>query len=159
MQSKSRIEIQYDVETEDGVQKKELPFVIGVMGDFTGNAPARPLEKFKDRDFISITNTNFNQVMQHISPGIQYRVNNHISKSDSDLQVSLQFNSMDDFKPEQIIEHVPALKKLKQTRDRLRDLIMKADCSSELESSLSALLKDDKAIRTLAAQMQENDDE
>ncbi len=137
---KPRVHIKYDVETEGAVVEKELPFVVGVMGDFSGD-PTEPLKPIGDRKFIQIDRDNFNDVMRRMNPGLNLRVENTLAGDDSELAVSLRFDSMDDFAPARIVEQVEPLSKLRETRDKLRDLMSKVDRSAELESMLEKVLE------------------
>ena len=150
---KPRIHIKYEVETEGATIQKELPFVVGVMGDFAGNNPGIEAKELKDRKFIKIDPDNVNEVMQKIQPGVQMRVKNTLKEDDSEMAVNLQFNSMEDFEPANIVDQVPALKELKAVRDKLRDLQSKTDRSDQLEKLLENTLKDPEAIKTLAAEL------
>ena len=149
---KPRVHIKYDVETEGGVVEKELPFVVGVLGDFSGDA-TEPLKSLKERKFTKIDRDNFNDVMVRQHPGVNLRVKNTLEENNSELAVSLKFASLDDFSPENIVEQVPALKSLKETRDKLRDLLTKSDRSSDLEALLEKTLKNDDALKTLANEL------
>ena len=149
---KPRVHIKYEVETEDGSVEKELPFVVGVMGDFSGN-PTEALKPLKERKFIQVDRDNFNEVMQHQRPGVQIRVDNKLDNSNSELPVNLTFNSMEDFEPENIVNQVPELKKLKEARDKLRDLLSKSDRSNHLESILEATLQDPSKLARLADEL------
>src|ERR1700694_805786 len=93
---KPRVHISYQVETEGAVVEKELPFVLGVLGDFSGN-PTEPLKPLKDRKFIQIDRDNFNDIMARMTPGLNLRVENTLAKDGSELAVQLKFKSMDDF--------------------------------------------------------------
>lgn len=150
---KPRVHIKYEVETEGGSVEKELPFVAGVMGDYAGNNPGEPLKPLKERKFINIDQDNFDGVMAKQKPGLSYRVQNELSDSDSEMKVELQFNSMDDFNPENVIEQIPALKAIKEKRDQLRDLLSKADNSDELEKLLEDVLQDTDKMQALASEV------
>src|ERR671933_996771 len=95
---KPRVHITYDVETEGAAVTKELPFVVGVLGDFSGN-PTEPLKPLKDRKFIQIDRDNFNDIMARMTPGLNMRVQNTLANDGSELPVQLKFNSMEDFEP------------------------------------------------------------
>src|ERR1700750_2866505 len=123
---KPRVHITYQVETEGAVVEKELPFVVGVLGDFSGQ-PAQPLKPLKDRKFIQIDRDNFNDVMARMTPGVQIRVENTLAGAGSEMAVNLRFTSMEDFEPGRIVRQVEALSKLLETRDKLRDLLTKVD--------------------------------
>src|SRR6195256_5597391 len=116
---KPRVHITYDVETEGAQIERELPFVVGVMGDFSGN-PTTPLQPLKDRKFIQIDRDNFDDVMARIAPELNMRVANTLAGDDSEMAVQLKFKSLSDFEPGAIAQQVPALKKLLDTRNQLR---------------------------------------
>ena len=146
---KPRVHIKYEVETEGGVVQKELPFVVGVMGDFSGH-PTEALKPLKERKFINIDRDNFNEVMARQNPGLGYRVENTLLDDGSEMAVQLQFRSMDDFEPARIVEQVSALKQLKDARDKLRDLLSKSDRSDKLEQILEEALQDSEKMQQLA---------
>jgi type VI secretion system protein ImpB len=145
---KPRVHITYDVETEGATEVKELPFVVGVMGDFSGD-PTEPLKSMKDRKFISIDRENFDEVMKRMTPGLNMKVENTLAGDGSEMAVALKFKSLDDFDPAAVVEQVPALKKLMETRNQLRDLMAKADSSDQLESLLESILQDDGKLAGL----------
>ena len=150
---KPRIHIKYDVETEGATLQKELPFVVGVMGDFAGNNPGISPKELKDRKFIKIDPDNVDDVIKKIEPGVKMRVTNSLADDGSEMAVNLKFNSMQDFEPVNIVNQVPALKELKAVRDKLRDLLSKTDRSDELEKLLEQTLQDPKAIQHLAREL------
>jgi type VI secretion system protein ImpB len=135
-----RVHITYEVETEGAEIVRELPFVVGVIGDFSGD-PTKPLRPFADRKFIQIDRDNFNEVMQRLAPGLKLKVENTLAGDGSTMAVDLAFNSIEDFEPGRVLDQVPALKALLETRDRLRDLMSKADRSENLELLLEQILK------------------
>lgn len=143
---KPRVHIKYEVETEGAVVEKELPFVIGVLGDFSGN-PTEPLRPLTERKFIQIDRDNFNDVMARMTPGLNLRVDNTLAGDGSEMAVSLAFKSMDDFEPERVVEQIPALKELLDQRNKLRDLMSKVDRSEQLESVLEQVLKSQEDIQ------------
>lgn len=155
---KPRVHITYDVETEGRTETKELPFVVGVMGDFSGD-PTTPLKSFKDRKFIQIDRENFDSVMRRMAPGLSFRVANTMSNDGSEIPVNLTFNSMEDFEPARIVAQVEPLRRLMETRGKLRDLMAKVDSSEALESLLEEILKNDSAIRALGAEVGANSDQ
>lgn len=150
---KPRIQIKYDVEVADGKVTRELPFVIGIMGDFAGNSPKKPLPAYRQREFISVDQDSLSQTMQRLSPGIAINVENRLSDNKSPLPLQLYFNSINDFSPEQIIEQVDSLKKLKLTRDKLRDLLARTDYSEELETILKNSLQDSELLKSIMSQI------
>ncbi len=149
---KPRVHITYEVETGGAAVKKELPFVVGVMGDFSGD-PTTPLKSLKDRKFIQIDRDNFNSIMARMTPGVNMQVENTLAGDGSEMAVELKFNSMDDFNPERIVQQVEPLKKLQETRDQLRDLLSKADRSEDLEDTLEKILSNTENLKTVSDEL------
>lgn len=149
---KPRVHITYDVETEGAVVQKELPFVMGVLGDFSGN-PTEPLKPLKDRKFVQIDRDNFNDIMARMTPGLNIKVENTIAGDGSEMAVDLKFKSMDDFEPGKIAQQVEPLKKLLETRDRLRDLLTKVDRSEDLEGVLEKILQNTEELKKLSGEL------
>lgn len=149
---KPRVHITYDVETEGAQVQRELPFVVGVMGDFSGD-PTQPLRPMGERKFIQIDRDNFNDVMARMTPGVKLKVDNKLADDGSQMAVELKFSSMDDFDPAKIVEQVPALKALMETRNKLRDLMSKVDRSEDLENLLEQVLKNEDELKTLSGQL------
>ena len=145
---KPRVHITYDVETEGAMVKKELPFVVGVMGDFSGNNNT-DLKPLKDRRFIQIDRDNFDDVMRRMSPKLAMKVDNKLSDDDSEMSVELEFNGMEDFEPSAIVNQVEPLRQLMETRNRLRDLMTKVDRSEELEELLERVLNNSDDLNAL----------
>jgi type VI secretion system protein ImpB len=150
---KPRVHIKYEVETEGAMIEKELPFVVGVLGDFSGN-PTEPLKPLKDRKFVQIDRDNFNDVLARMTPGVNLKVENTLKGDGSQMAVQLKFRSIDDFEPGRIVEQVEPLKKLLETRDKLRDLLTKADRSEDLESILERVLQNQEELKKLQADLQ-----
>ncbi len=146
---KPRVHIKYEVETEGAVIEKELPFVVGVLGDFSGD-PTEKLKPLKERKFVQIDRDNFDDVMARQNAGLNLRVENALSEDNSEMALNLTFKSMADFEPENIVEQVPALKELKAARDKLRDLLSKSDRSDELEAILEQALQSPEKLQSLA---------
>lgn len=153
---KPRVHITYDVETGDAMEKKELPFVVGVMGDFSGN-PTEKMEPLKDRKFVQIDRDNFDDVMKRFRPELNIRVDNTLADDGSQMAVALKFNSMDDFSPANVARQVEPLKKLLQTRDNLRDLLTKIDRSDDLETLLEQVMNDTNQLKQLAGELGVNE--
>jgi type VI secretion system protein ImpB len=149
---KARVHITYQVETEGAVVEKELPFVVGVLGDFSGD-PTQKLKGMKDRKFVNIDRDNFDDVMKRMTPGAKMRVENTLQDDGSEIAVNLEFNSMDDFTPSNVVNQVAPLKALRDTRDKLRDLLTKVDRSEELEEVLEGVLKNEGDLEKLAAEL------
>ncbi len=146
---KPRVHIEYDVETNGAMVKKELPFVVGVLGDFSGN-PTSPLKKFKDRKFVQIDRDNFNDVMARMTPGLKMRVENTLAGDGSEMAVDLKFSSMDDFAPAKVVEQVEPLRKLMETRQKLVELQGKVDLDDDFEESLQQLLSDPEKLKAVS---------
>ncbi len=149
---KPRVHITYEVETEGAQVVRELPFVMGVLGDFSGD-PTVPLRPLTDRKFIQIDRDNFNDVMARIAPGLKLRVDNTLAGDGSQMAVDLKLNSIEDFEPGRIVEQVPALRALMETRNKLRDLMSKVDRSEELETLLEQVLKNEGELKSLSGQL------
>lgn len=147
---KPRVHITYDVEGDSGTAKRELPFVVGVMGDYAGNKPGEPVKALKERKFINVDNDNIDDVMSKIKPGLEFHVEDVLSGNEgSNMGVSLDFRQMDDFRPESIVEQVEPLRQLLETRNKLRDLMTKVDRSEELEEILEKALQDQGALKKI----------
>lgn len=153
---KPRVHITYDVETEGASEVKELPFVVGVMGDFSGD-PTEPLKPLRDRKFIQIDRDNFDDVMRRMSPGLRLRVENTLKGDGSELPVELTFESIEDFEPARVVQQVEPLRKLMEARNKLRDLMTKADSSEKLESLLEGILQDESQLAALRAELGKDD--
>jgi type VI secretion system protein ImpB len=149
---KPRVHISYEVETEGGSVSKELPFVVGVMGDFSGD-PTQPLKPLKDRKFVQIDRDNFDSVMARMNPGLKMKVENTLAGDGSEMAVDLKFDSMADFEPESVVSQVEPLQKLRETRDRLRDLMTKVDRSEDLEALLEKVLQNQGDLDKLSEEL------
>jgi type VI secretion system protein ImpB len=149
---KPRVHITYDVETEGAAIVRELPFVMGVMGDFSGD-PTAPLQPMSERKFVQIDRDNFNDVMARMNPGLKLKVDNKLSEDGGQMAVDLKFNSIEDFEPGQVAAQVPALRALMETRAKLRDLMSKVDRSEELEGLLEKVLQNASELKTLSGQL------
>ncbi|MEO5369632.1 MAG: type VI secretion system contractile sheath small subunit [Magnetococcus sp. DMHC-1] len=149
---KPRVHISYEVETEGATVVKELPFVVGVMGDFSGD-PTQPLKPFKERKFIQIDQDNFDSVMAKMTPGLSLKVDNTLANDGSQMAVNLKFESMEDFEPARIVEQVEPLRRLMDTRNKLRDLMSKVDRSDELEGILEKVLQNQSDLKELSGQL------
>ncbi len=154
---KPRVHITYDVETNGAVTEKEIPFVMGVMGDYSGDNTENK-KPLKDRKFSQIDRDNFNEIMQKTAPQIDIKVDNTLEGNGSEMSVSLDFKDMEDFEPHKIVDQVEPLKKLMETRNKLRDLQSKADRSEELESVLEDILSNTEAVASLSGELGIDDD-
>jgi type VI secretion system protein ImpB len=149
---KPRVHITYQVETEGAEVLRELPFVMGILGDFSGD-PTQPLRPLAERKFIQIDRDNFNEVMARMTPGLNLRVDNKLANDGSQMSVALKFDALEDFEPARVAEQVPALKALLDTRNKLRDLMSKVDRSEVLENLLEQILKNESELKTLSGEL------
>lgn len=149
---KPRVHITYDLETNGTVVEKEIPFVMGVMGDYSGDntESKKPL---KERKFSQIDRDNFNDVMSKVNPQLRMKVANLLESDGSEMSVNLDFKNMEDFEPHRIVEQLEPLKKLMDTRNKLRDLLTKADRSEELETILEDVLSNTNALSSLSNEL------
>jgi len=134
-----RIQITYDVEIGGAIELKELPFVVGVMGDFVGK-PEEPLPALKNRKFIEIDRDNFDQVMAGMKPRLAFNVDNKLQNDGSKVGVELNFKSIEDFEPDNIVQQVEPLRKLVEARQKLSDLRSKMDGNEKLENMLNDII-------------------
>jgi type VI secretion system protein ImpB len=149
---KPRVHIKYEVEIGDAIEERELPFVVGVVGDFSGD-PTTKLPDLRKRKFIQIDRDNFNDVMARMTPGLNLKVENTLKADGSEMGVQLKFNSMDDFQPANVVQQVEPLRKLLETRDKLRDLLTKVDRSQDLEGLLEQVLQNEDQLKALSADL------
>jgi type VI secretion system protein ImpB len=139
----------FEVETDGEPEFKELPFVVGVVGDFSGN-PTQPLEPLADRMFISIDRDNFNDIMQRMTPALNFCVENTLKGDGSEMAAQLRFKSIEDFEPGRVVEQVEPLKKLLENRNKLRDLLSMVDSLEGLKLQLEEILKNTEKTQALA---------
>ena len=149
---KPRVHITYDVETGGAEQVKELPFVMGVMGDYSGDNTENK-KSLKERKFVNIDRDNFNQVMGNVNPTVSMKVENTLAGDDSEMAVDLSFKSMDDFDPTAIVNQVEPLKQLLEARNKLRDLMSKADRSEALEGILEDILQNADKVASISQEL------
>lgn len=155
---KPRVHITYDLETNGAVMEKELPFVMGVMGDYSGDN-AESKKALKDRKFAQIDRDNFNDLMAKTNPKVNMKVDNTLEGDDSEMSVNLEFSSMEDFEPQNVVNQVEPLRKLMETRNKLRDLLTKADRSEELETILEDVLSNTEALTSLSSELGPGEEE
>jgi type VI secretion system protein ImpB len=135
-----RVHITYDVEVGGALELKELPFVLGVLGDFAGK-PAEALGPIKNRKFVEIDRDNFNQVLGGMKPRLAFNVENKLQDDGSKIGVEMTFNSIDDFEPDRVVQQVEPLRKLVEARRKLSDLMSKMDGNDKLESLLNDVIQ------------------
>lgn len=147
-----RVQITYDVEVGDAIQMKEIPFVVGVLGDLSGN-PDEPLPKLKDRKFVEIDRDNFNTVLAGMKPRLAYKVDNKLTDDDSKISVELRFKSLDDFHPERVAEQITPVRKLVEARKKLSDLLSKLDGNDKLEELLKEVINSTESLEQLGKEI------
>lgn len=153
---KPRVHIKYEVETENARIEKELPFVVGILGDFSGETASHS-KPLKEKKFIQIDRDNFNEVMNQIKPELNFKVENTIENNNSEILISLKFTELEDFEPTKIVYQVPILKELLETRNKLQDLITKIDRSEELENFLEQVLQNNDFFKKLSQEIESGD--
>jgi type VI secretion system protein ImpB len=144
-----RVQITYDVETNGAMQKIELPFVVGVMADLSGQ-PKEALRPMKERKFVPIDRDNFNEVLKKATPRLAMKVQNRLTNDDTKLAVELNFQHMEDFEPARVAEQVPALRELLDMRRRLTELLSKMEGNDKLEQSLADIVNNTEKALALA---------
>jgi type VI secretion system protein ImpB len=149
-----RVNISYEVETGGAIELKELPFVMGVLGDFTGQ-PAEPLAKLKDRKFVDVNPDNFDDVLASMKPHLAFSVENKLSEDPEagKLSVDLRFESLDDFSPDQVARQVKPLREMLELRTKLADLRGSLQGNDKLEEILQATLSDEEKMKRLKAEV------
>lgn len=152
-----RVQITYDVEVGGAIELKELPFVIGVMGDFVGK-PEEPMTALKNRKFVEIDPDNFNQVMAGMKPRLAYTIENKLQDDGGKMGIELNFNNIEDFEPDQIVQQVEPLRKLVEARQKLTDLRSKMDGNEKLETMLEDIIADTAKQKELSDALGVDDD-
>ena len=149
-----RVNITYDVETGGAIETKELPFVMGVLGDFTGQ-PTEPLARLKDRKFVEVTPDNFDDVLASMKPHLAYKVKNTLSDDPNagQIAVDLNFRSLDDFSPDAVARQVGPLKELLDLRTKLADLRGSLQGNDKLDEILQNTLGDEDKMAKLKGEL------
>ena len=145
-----RVQVEYDVELYGAEKKVNLPFIMGVMSDLSGN-PAEPLEKIEDRSFLEIDTDNFNDRLKSMKPRVAFMVPNVIT-GEGQIAVDMTFENMDDFSPAKVAEKVDGLKQLLEAREQLANLLSYMDGKAGAEGLLTKVLEDPALLKALAAQ-------
>ena len=150
----ARVSIAYEVETGGAIEKKELPFLMGVLGDFSGQ-PTEPLPKLKERKFVEVTPDNFDDVLASMKPHLAFTVENKLSEDANapKLAVDLNFRSMDDFSPEAVAKQVKPLRELLELRTQLADLRGSLQTNEKLDEVLQATLGDAEKMNKLRTEL------
>jgi len=153
-----RVQITYDVEVGDAIELKELPFVVGVLGDLTGQ-PEQPLARLKERKFVEVNPDNFDTVLEGMKPHLNFSVENKLSEEPDapNLKVDLKFKSMDDFEPENVARQVKPLKELLDLRTRLSDLRGSLQGNDKLEELLLDAVSNTEKLDKLKKEMGKGD--
>jgi type VI secretion system protein ImpB len=149
-----RVQITYDVEVGDAIEVKELPFVMGVLGDFTGQ-PVDPLPRLKERKFVEVTPDNFDTVLESMKPHLAFSVENKLSEDPNagNIKVDLNFKSLEDFSPDNVARQVKPLRELLELRDRLSDLRGSMQGNDKLEEALRDAVTDTEKRAKLRAEL------
>jgi type VI secretion system protein ImpB len=153
-----RVQITYDVEVGGAIEIKELPFVVGVLGDFTGN-PEQPLPKLKDRKFVEVNPDNFDTVLEGMKPHLSFAVENKLS-DDPDaakLKVDLKFRKFEDFEPGNVARQVKPLKEMLDLRSRLANLRSSLQGNDKLEELLLEAVGNTEKLEKLKGEIGTND--
>jgi len=155
-----RVHVTYDVETGDAIEVKELPFVMGVLGDFTGQ-PETPLPKLKERKFVEVTPDNFDSVLEGMKPHVSFSVENKLSEDPNagQLKVDLRFKSMEDFEPEQVARQVKPLKEMLDLRTKLADLRGSLQGNDKLEELLLEAVGNSEKLEKLKSELAKGEGE
>ena len=146
-----RVQLTYDVEKGDAIEQKELPFVVGVVGDFSAQSEAE-LPRLKDRKFVNIDVDNFDDVMRGLAPRAAYRVKNRLTEEGGTFGVDMSFNSIEDFCPEAVVQKVDPLRELLEIRTKLADLRNKLAGNDKLEDLLGDVLSNTEKLHQLTGE-------
>ncbi|MES2887637.1 MAG: type VI secretion system contractile sheath small subunit [Pseudomonadota bacterium] len=153
-----RVQLSYDVEIGDAIENKELPFVVGVIGDFTGKTdPDNPLPKLRDRKFVNVDLDNFDDVLSATAPKASYRVKNVLSEGGGEFGVNLEFKTLEDFTPEAVVQQVDPLRQLLEARTKLSDLRNKLAGNEKLEDVLNDVLTNTEKLKQLGQETGKGD--
>jgi type VI secretion system protein ImpB len=140
-----RVHITYEVETNGAMVQKEIPFVIGVLSDLSGQ-PAESLPRLKDRKFTELDRDNFDDVLKSMKPRVAMYVENTLKGDGSEMAVELNFQKLADFRPENVVRQVEPLAKLQQVRNQLKDMLGRLEGNDRLDELLNAIV-DNSSVR------------
>jgi type VI secretion system protein ImpB len=141
-----RVQITYDVQVGDAIEKRDLPFVVGVLADLSG-MPEKPLPAISKRKFVSIDRDNVNDVMKKIGPRLAFKVPNRLNEDDTKLNVELRFESMDDFQPAKVVQQITPLRKLLELRNSLANLRSSLIGNEKLDNLLQEMIQNQELLR------------
>ena len=144
-----RVQIEYDVEVYGAQKKVQLPFVMGVLADLSGN-PAEPLAPVGERKLLEIDVDNFDERLKSMKPRVAFRVPNVIT-GEGNLNVDITFQSMDDFSPAAIAKKVAGLDKLMEARTQLANLVTYMDGKEGAEDLIAKVIKDPALLQSLVS--------
>ena len=149
-----RVHVTYDVEVGDAIEMKELPFVLGVLGDFTGQ-PEQPLPRLRERKFVEVNPDNFDQVLEGMKPHLSFSVENKLSEDAeaAQLKVDLHFKSMEDFEPENVAKQVKPIRELMDLRTKLADLRGSLQGNDKLEELLMDAVNSTEKLEKLRGEV------
>lgn len=142
-----RVHIKYDIETEGAIMMESLPFVLGVVGDFSGDRhreqdPAKKLQPFRERDFKDVNMVNFDDVLKDVAPTLRLTVENKLQGgSDSKLNVDLAFANMKDFEPEAIAQQFEPTRQLLELRQKMVKLFTRLEGHRDTGKLLQQLIE------------------
>jgi type VI secretion system protein ImpB len=145
-----RVQITYDVEIGDAIVMKELPFIVGIMANLSGQ-PEEPLPPLRERKYVEIDRDNFNDILKSIAPRLALKVKNTLANDDSSLGVELKFNHLDDFSPLNLIKQIEPMRKLYEARTRLADLTTKLDGNDKLDALLQDVITNTDGLKEIQA--------
>ncbi len=151
-----RVQLTYDVEIGDAIEVKELPFVVGVLGDFAAQSKQEQ-GKVRDRKFVNIDMDNFDDVMEGMAPRAAYRVKNRLTPEGGELGVDIEFRKFEDFRPESVVQQVEPLRKLQEARSKLADLRNKLAGNEKLEDLLNDVLSSTENLQNLGGKKSEGE--
>lgn len=147
-----RVHITYDVHVGDAIELKELPFVMGVLGDFTG-MPENPLPRLAERKFVEVTPDNFDQVLEKMSPHLSFKVDNKLKDDGTQIGVDLRFTELSDFDPDKVARQVGPLKELLELRTKLSDLRGTLQGNAKLDDLLHDIVKSTEKRQQLGTEL------
>lgn len=155
-----RVHITYEVEVGDAIQMKEIPFVMGVLADLSGQ-PAEELPRLKDRSFTQVDPDNFDEVLEGMAPRLTFKVDNKLSDDpdQAKIGVELNFKSLDDFNPENVAQQVDPLRKLLDLRQQLADLRGSLQGNDKLDEILQATVQDTTKLDEIQSQLGDDEEE
>ena len=144
-----RVQLEYEVDDRGAIAKKELPFVMGVMGDYSGQSE-EPLPALKDRKFVNVDGENFDSVLKGMKPRLQYQVENTLQGDGGKMAVELKFAKLADFDPNNVAKQIPVLNELVNLRQSLSDLRNKMLASDKLEDMLADIVSSTEKLEAVS---------